>query len=232
MDSDSSADDGIDIADHVVATSEPETPGETVARLFGDHDPQESEAARETIAKLFDADDRLEAVDEASASDEGVCRGAATTRPDEPTRHEIHVGDSVEYAHCLDGALITAELVGHEPATVRSFDPVSGEPVTFRIADDGRTVTPADAVASMGMAAAAVDSEDMIGFGVGMAVGERDAGAYVEDPLDVFCRNFNAFERVESYRQWADDADAVSVAVPAAVFAELIHGLVDSPAFG
>lgn len=250
MTSDSDAPERIDVAEHVVATSETEDPKETVARLFGEREPQDSARAQETVAKLFGRhDDRQESrriqetmanlLDDDSGESEGDsfegddidCGTVDELRPDEETRHELRFDDRVEYAHCVDGALIAAELTDSERVVVRSFDPVSGKPVNFDTADGGREVTPPDAVVSMGMAEAAADSENMVDFGVGMATGEKDPGAYVEDPLDVFCRNCNAFENRESYRRWAADADAVSVAVPADVFAEMIRDLVSSSAF-
>lgn len=230
MTSDSDAPERIDVAEHVVATSETEDPEETVAKLFGRHDDrQESRRVQETMANLLD-DDSGESEGDSFEGDDIDCGPADELRPDEETRHELRFDDRVEHAHCVDGALIAAELTDAERVAVRSFDPVSGEPVNFDAADD-REVTPPDAVVSMGMAEAAADSENMVDFGVGMATGEKDPGAYVEDPLDVFCRNFNAFENRENYRRWAADADAVSVAVPADVFAEMIGDLVSGLAF-
>lgn len=238
------------IADRVVATSESAPPEETVSRLFGDHEPHEAAVARETIAKLFGEHDTAESaqvqqemasffgVEDAEAlettpnEDGGVACGAADLLgPDEATRHELHVGERVEHAHCIDGALIAAELVEGGPASVHSVDPVSGEAVTFDVTDEAVTVDPEDAVVSMGMADSVPNDADMVTLGIAMGDGETSLESYVDDPLDLFCRNFNAFEDVATYRQWAGDADAVSVAVPATAFASMIRELVSSPAF-
>lgn len=250
MASDPDTDDSIDVADHVVATSESEEPEETVERLFGEHDPLQAASAQEAVANLFGERDsegsatepeamteffgqhrRQESSGGAIATGDSACSALDELRPDGETRHELHYDDRIDYGHCVDGVLFAAELVDHEPVTVRSFDPVSDEPVTFEIADGGREVTPTGAVVSMGMAEDVPETEDMITFGVGMATGENDPESYVDHPLDLFCRNFNAFERRETYEQWAADSDAVSVAIPAEVFASLIRRFVSSPAF-
>lgn len=210
---------GLDVTDHVLATSEPEPPEETVARLFGDRDAETTDDVLAAIATLFDA---------APSGGAGVgpaCPDVDELAPAEETRHEVHVGDSVEYAHCADGALFTAELVDHTPVTVRSLDPVSDAPVTFEIAADERTVRPSDAVVSIGMAEAAPDGEDMLSLGVRLARHGDAPEIDVDDPVDLLCRNVNAFERLAHYEEWASERSAVTVAVPADAFMDDIRRL-------
>lgn len=226
----SDTDDAFDLADHVVATSESEPPEETVTRLFGTPDPQTAVAAQETVAQLFAATD---GVPDSGTDDEGAvaCCARYLLDPDGETRHEIHVGERVDYAQCVDGALIAAELADGDSATVRSLDPVSCQPVTFDVSGADVAVAPDGAVVSMGMADSVPASANMLSFGIGMVTGESDPEAHVDDPLDVFCTNFNAFESVETYEEWAAGADAVSVAVPAPTFGAMIRHLVSGPGF-
>lgn len=191
------------IAEHVVASSEAEPPEETVERLYGEHD--ESDATR-----------ALELIGELAGNEESTTGG-----PDamDEYRHVVEIGESLEPAACADGALFAAEAAPVESVTVRSRDPVRDATVRFERDADGWSVTPDGAVVSLGMAADVAEAEDLVTAGIDVA-----SGGCVDDRAEaVLCRNVTAFVDVDAYETWAADADAVSVAVPATVFAAMIR---------
>jgi hypothetical protein len=182
------------------------------------------------MAEFFNPDGADEDVQSRAADECAAGVAADLLRPCEETRHEIHFGEATEYAHCIDGAPIAAELLEVTPVTVRSQDPVSGGAVVFEVSKEGVAVYSNDVVVSMGIAEAAAADVDVVSPGVAMARGDVRPETYVDDPLDRFCRNFDAFEDVATYEEWVTEGEAVSLAVPATVFAGMIRDLVESPA--
>lgn len=206
--------DRLDLADHAVASSEPGDPAETIAKLVGD------DHGLASLTERF-----VEA---------GVSVRIEDYFLEGETRHELRFGDRVEHVPCVADALQAAVLVDHDPATVRSVDPVTGRPVTFEVADDGLAVTPADALVSFGVARALVestpDSVDAIDLSAGMLAGD-DCTGVDGDVRDLYCRYINAFERRETYREWATDVDAVTVALPAEPLVTWTRRFVAGPVF-
>lgn len=195
------------LAEHVVASSEPEAPEETLERLYGDHEEADAERALSAVAAVVGGG-------EATGADEA----------DVERRHEVDFGDRVERAACADGALFAAEAAPVESVTVRSRDPVRDETVRFERDADGWAVTPDDALVSLGLAADVAEDEDMLTAGLGLA-----SGGCVDDRAgDVLCRHFNAFVDVDAYETWAAASDAVSVAMRATAFAAMIRDVADA----
>lgn len=188
-------DDPLDLTDHVVATSEETDPAETVAFLFGT-DQHGPDTTRDPVTEQF--------------LEKDVTIGVEDYLLDEETRHELRFDDRIEYVPCVGDALIAAALLDHEPVTVRSLDPVTGEPVVFEVTDEDVDVTPPEHVVSIGMSTAIPDSETMISV-VGSDV---TSGRDYDDPLS-HCQYVNAFESVETYERWAEEVDAVTIALPA-----------------
>lgn len=208
---DSNSDKPFDLAEHVVATSESGDPEETVARLLGT-DQHGSESTLAALTDQFIENDHTFSAEDYFLDDE--------------TRHELHFGDRVEYVPCVGDALIAAALVDHESVTVRSFDPVTDEPVVFEITDESIAVTPDDHVVSIGMSTAIPDSETMSSVIGSDFVLQRD----YDDPLS-HCQYINAFESVATYEQWAAEVDAVTVALPAGPLMAGARQFVAGPVF-
>lgn len=201
---DSTSDDSFDLAEHVVATSEPGTPRETLARLFG-----EGQAGPTPVADQFAEHDITLDVQDFFLTEE--------------TRHELQFADRVEYIPCVADALQAAVLVDHEPATVRSVDPVSDTPVTFEVGSEAIEVTPRDHVISIGAAETVVDDRDLVAFTVSALGSGEDTAPGPGALRELGCQYINAFESVATYREWAADVDAVTVAVPAEPLMPAIH---------
>lgn len=193
---DSTSGDPFDLAEHVVATSEPTTPQETLARLFG-----ESQAGSTPVADQF--------------AEHDITLDVEDFFLEEATRHELRFDDRVKFVPCVADALQAAILVDQEPATVRSVDPVSDTPVTFEVASDAIEVTPRDHVISIGAAETVVDDRDLVAFTVSALEGGEDTAPVPGSLRELGCQYINAFESVVTYREWAADVDAVTVAVPA-----------------
>lgn len=196
------------LAQLVVATSGPDDGRDPIAALVGGRPAGERLAAN------------------------GVTLGVEDLLADGNTRHELLLEDRVEYLPCVADALEAAVLVDQDPVTVRSVDPVTDQPVTFEITDDDVDVTPVGAVVSIGMAEAVPDSVDVTDLTIAAACGdELPGGRDPEDFPSLVCAYVNAFESVETYEEWADDVEAVSVAVPAEKMLPGIREFVDGPAF-
>lgn len=191
------------LAEHVVASSEAEPPEDTLEKLYGEHDESDATRALELIGEL--AGDGETTTGGPDAGDE--------------CRHVVEIGDSLEPAACADGALFFAEAAPAESVTVRSRDPVRDATVRFERDADGWSVTPDGAVVSLGMAADVAAADDLVTAGIDLA-----SGGQVNDRAEaVLCRNVTAFVDVGAYETWAADVEAVSVAVPATVFAAMIR---------
>lgn len=220
---------GADWTDEIVATSEPEPPIETVARLF------DVEDGPEQLTAAF--------------VDRGVTIEASDYFLDDESRHEVHVGDTVEHVPCVADALQVAVLVDQDPVTVRSLDPVTGTAVTFEVGADSIDVDPDTHVVSIGVAEALLEvlpeETDVVGF-TASVLGNSDLGSTLESggtvcegptdaDLDDFrslgCKYINAFERPETYREWTTEVDGVTVALKAEAIMPGTREFVDSPVF-
>lgn len=218
-----------DWTEHVVATSESESPIETASRLFGD------EAGPEQLTNAF--------------LDRGVTIEASDYFLDEESRHEVHLRGAVEYVPCVADALQVAVLVDQDPVTVRSFDPVTGTPVVFEVGADYLDVDPDTHVVSIGVSEELVEAlpegTDVISFTAGV-LGTNDLGtalesraAVCEGPTDadlddlrsLGCAYINAFVSRGTYREWATDVDGVTVALKADAIMPGTRSFVASPVF-
>lgn len=132
-----------------------------------------------------------------------------------PTRHEVHVNDGIEYAHCVADALMAAVMEGDSPVTVRSRDPVTATTVRIEIDDGGVAVSPEDAVICFG---SQIDPGDI------EAAGSLADWSLQDDKSEVVmavCRHTNAFESEASYEQWVSETESVSAPIPPERFVAL-----------
>lgn len=150
----------------------------------------------EAFSRMDDRADPPETLQEAFAAvDELLDDGA---RVDdmyraEPTRHAVHVGETVEHVSCVLDAMIVALARNSRPIEIQSEPPGGGEPVQFQVTSKEIQVTPATAVASFGIA-----NEDI-----------TDPTVFTE-PIDEAvplpsCSVINAFPDSGAYEQWAVD---------------------------
>lgn len=196
MVSDGESPGGIDLAEYLVATSEDGTPEDTFAELF-DIELDDETSLSDSFAAQFLSNDVVIRANDYFLGDE--------------TRHELHFDDRMEYVPCVGDAFVAAALIDTSPVVLRSYDPVTGEPVRFEITDDDTEVIPSEHVVSIGMAKELFDAESMIS-----AAAEMDAidpQQYYDDPL-AHCQYINAFESVATYEEWTQQVSAVTVALP------------------
>jgi hypothetical protein len=148
---------------------------------------------------------------------------AADMYADGETPHEVHLND-VRYSPCVIDALIAARLEPTTPVTVRSMDPVSGEPVTFEVGDDW-TATPASVIVSYGTTADMPDPSET--DNVWVDVDEEDfgeTGVYV-------CPFINAFESEDHYEQWVGETNVMTMPLTASQAKWMTRKITDSPLF-
>ena len=136
-----------------------------------------------------------------------------------PTRHEVHVNGYVRYTHCALDALEAAVIVEQDEVTVRSVDPVLGTPVTFRVDDDGVSVSPEGALICFG---ANLDPEAIEAAGSLATWSVQDDKAEVKSGV---CQYTNAFESTETYEQWAAETGSVTAPLPPANLVSLLRKL-------
>ena len=158
--------------------------------------------------------------DQLAASDQ-------TIRPEDlytadPTRHEVHVNDRVQYSPCVLDALSAAVMEPADPVTVRSIDPVTSRPVTFTVADETVDVSPEGAVVTFGIASTIPELESTDESVFSWVLREDSTG--VED---AFCRFINGFESSSTYEQWDSETDAKSVPIPPEILVPSIREHVD-----
>lgn len=150
----------------------------------------------EAFSRIDNRADPPETLHEAFAAvDELLAHGA---RVDdmyraEPTRHAVHLGETVEHVSCVLDAMIVALARNSRPIEIQSEPPGGGEPVQFQITAEEIQVTPESAVASFGIA-----NEDI-----------TDPSVFTE-PIDEAvplpsCSVINAFPDSATYDQWAGD---------------------------
>lgn len=113
----------------------------------------------------------------------------------EPTRHTVHIGDSVKHVPCLMDALIVAIRVDADPVDIYSESPGSGERIHLRLAGDELTVTPKSAVASFGLGLD--ESADADWDSIKDKLNDPDSA------IPTVCSVINAFPESEAYERWA-----------------------------
>lgn len=149
---------------------------------------------------------------------------AADMYADGKTPHEVHLDDGVQHSPCVIDALIAAHLEPTMPVTVRSMDPMSGEPVTFEVGDD-LTVTPASAIVSYGTTADMPDPSET--DNVWVDVHEDDFG----ETGEYVCPFINAFESEDHYEQWASEFNVMTMPLTASQAEWMIHEISSGPLF-
>ncbi len=96
----------------------------------------------------------------------------------EPTRHQVRIGDGTRFTHCVMDALLLPLLTG-TPLEVRSHSPLGGS-ITLHVTPDGVTADTPDAVVSFGVAC-------------------TDRGAVQQTA----CPYINVFPSRAAYQRWA-----------------------------
>lgn len=200
MGTDSTTDERIDLppdfADHLAVVSNLETPPETMAEYWSGF------------------------ADQLAVSDQTI--NSEDLYTEDPTRHEVHVNDRIQYSPCILDALGAAVMEDQNPVTVRSVDPVTKTPVTFTVNEETVNVTPEDAVITFGIASAIPELE----------ASEESIFSWIlqEDTpsvTDAFCQYINAFESEDTYEQWAATTDGKTVAARPRSIGTLIQQYVD-----
>lgn len=126
--------------------------------------------------------------------DEDVSIGLDDMYQAEPTRHAVHIGDTVEYVPCVMDAMIVALSLETRPIEIHSQPPDGGETVRFLVTDGDITVTPESTVVSFGIA-----YEEA----VGADVGEINELLNEESTIPTTCSLITAFPNSKAYERWA-----------------------------
>lgn len=165
----------------------PPAVGERMARLYGVGDRPETAAdwMAVTRSELADTHGRQPTVADLCTSPDGVHTFTGA-------------GESQSYVCVLDP--LAYPFLADEAGTVRSETPVRGHQVVFEIDADGATVTPDDAVVSLGVSDHA-DAVEAVTF---------------ETVYRQVCGYIHAFEDEAEYEAWADDVAAATTPLPAA----------------
>lgn len=150
----------------------------------------------EAFSRMGDRADPPETLHEAFAVvDELLAAGARVDDMyrTEPTRHAVHLGETVEHVSCVLDAMIVALARNGRPVEIQSEPPDGGETVRFQVTAQEIQVTPESAVVSFGIA-----NEDI-----------TDPTVFTE-PIDKAvplpsCSVINAFPNSGAYEQWAGD---------------------------
>lgn len=131
---------------------------------------------------------------------------------DEETDHWGVVDGEKYHFVCFYDAVILAALV-EEPVGIRTTSPDGAVIEAHAVGTDELTVTPEDAVFSIG-----IDND--------VAPPEED-GPHIEDGYAAMCPYVKAFPTREAYEEWAASVDAATVAMPLDGATELAAGLVE-----
>lgn len=120
----------------------------------------------------------------------------------EPTRHAVHIGETLEHVPCVLDALIMALTLDTDPVEIHSESPNGEETVQFRVTDEAVTVTPESAVTSFGIGYEEADEAD---------VANTKELLNDESTIPTTCSHINAFPDSETYIRWADDVSKAAV---------------------
>lgn len=153
-----------------------------VFRRVGDRD-----APPETLAEGF-------TIIEGALDDEGVSIGLDDMYQTEPTRHAVHIGDTVEHVPCVMDAMIVALSLGTRPIEIHSQPPDGGETIQFLVTDEDITVSPESTVISFGIAYEEADEAE---------IGEVNKLLNEESTIPTTCSLINAFPNSKAYDRWA-----------------------------
>lgn len=138
----------------------------------------------ETLAECIDMFERMM---EAA----GVTVSVEQMYQPEPTRHAVHIGDSVEYVPCVLDALLAAYLAEADSVDIESESPEDEATVSLRVSDGTLEVRPSTAVFSMGLAS------DDTGESPPQALGETETAVSMAS-----CSYINAFVDQAEYDRW------------------------------
>lgn len=156
-------------------------------------------------------------------SENGQTVELADLYSEEPTRHEVHGNEGIRYAHCAMDALAAAVIEAQSTVTVRSVDPVSGNPVRFTVSDDAVEISPEGALVCFGSTVDVADVE---------AAGSFAAWAVQDDKREVkaaVCQYTNAFESEATYERWAAQTESVTAPLPPANVVPVLQKLLRQP---
>ena len=150
----------------------------------------------EAFSRIDDRDEPPATLQEAFAGVEKLLDDGARVDDmyrSEPTRHAVHVGETVEHVSCVLDAMIVALAHDTRPIGIHSEPPGGGEPVQLHVTAQEIQVTPDGAVASFGIA-----NDDI-----------TDPTVFTE-PIDEAvplpsCSVINAFPDSTAYDRWATD---------------------------
>lgn len=142
--------------------------------------------APETLAECVDSFEQMLAA-------EGVTVSVEAMYQPEPTRHAVHVDETVEYVPCVLDALIAAISVDSKPVEIRSDPPDDDTTVQLHVTDDEVEVHPSTAVFSIGLATTDIQEPELETFD------EMETAVSMAS-----CSYINAFPDPEAYDQWDD----------------------------
>lgn len=139
----------------------------------------------------------------ARLNDAGITISVEDMYQSKPTRHAVHVGDTVEHVPCVMDALIVALLLDNEEVEIHSKSPEGGETVHFRVIEDEVTVTPTNTVISFGLGLEESTDPDLDSL--------RDTLNDPDTPIPTTCSVINAFPDSDTYQRWADGVSDAAV---------------------
>ena len=121
----------------------------------------------------------------------------------EPTRHAVHLGETVKHVPCVMDALIVALLHDDDTVEIHSKSPESGETIRFRVTEDDVTVTPASAVISFGLGIEESTNPDFDSL--------KDTLNAPDASIPTTCSVTNAFPDSASFERWAAEISEAAV---------------------
>jgi hypothetical protein len=113
----------------------------------------------------------------------------------EPTRHAVHLNETVKHVPCVMDALIVALLHDDDIVETHSESPQDGETIRFRVTEDDVTVVPASAVISFGLGIEESTNPDFNSI--------KDTLNAPDASIPTTCSVINAFPDSASFERWA-----------------------------